>query len=176
MMPPVMSGLDEPLWIARPLVIDALNLAYWCGNPPSLRVPLTLMTHLLEQGQQAVLYFDASAQYKLGSEADLYAELVPHAGFVIEVPKGMPADRALLKQANAQGACVLSRDKYRDYRKRYRRLIDDPARLLSGAVVNGRLLIPALALDLDVPTSAAEAWSRLKLLLNQSGPRPTLGG
>lgn len=166
MILPVMSDPDEyTASSARPILIDALNVAYWCGNPPSLRLPLALMAHLIEQGHQAVLYFDASAKYKLANESELYAELVQHSGFVIEVPKGTPADRALLKQANAQDACVLSRDKFRDHRKRYRRLIDDPARRIDGAVVNGRLLIPLLVLDIAVPASVAEAWGQLESLL-----------
>lgn len=161
-----MQRLEElPPHPARPLFIDALNLAYWCGEPPSLRVPLSVMAHLLAAGDEAVLYFDASARYRLGSEASLYARLLQHSGHVIEVPSGKVADGVMLRQATARGACILSKDKYRDHRRRYRRLIDDPARLFSGTVEGDRLLVPALALELRLPASVHEAWASLEPVL-----------
>jgi hypothetical protein len=147
------------------LFIDALNLAYWCSRTPSLRLSLALAAHLFTQGHRAALYFDASARYKLADETELYAELMQYPTFCVEVPKGIPADREMLKQANRQGACIVSRDKFRDHRKRYRRLIDDPTRLFSGAVSNDRLLIPNLSIDISLPASAAAAWSGLQPLL-----------
>ena len=145
----------------RRIFIDALNLAYWCGDPPSLRMPVTLLTHLLAAGHVAVLYFDASARYQLGAEADLYAELLKHPQLCVEVLSGRTADGVMLRQATASGACIVSRDKYRDQRRRYRKLIDDPARLLTGEVANDRLLVPALDLDVPLPASAHEAWQQL---------------
>ena len=128
-------------------------------------MPLALAEHLLAQGHRTTLYFDASARHKLGSEAELYAELMRHPMLCVEVPKGIPADREMLRQANRQSACIVSRDKFRDHRKRYRRLIDDPARLFSGAVSNDRLLIPNLCIDIALPGSAVAAWSTLQPLL-----------
>jgi len=157
------SGMTEP--VRRPVLIDALNVAYWCGNPPSLRMPMTLMTHLLAGGYQAILYFDASASHRLRDEAGLYAQLMRHPGYFIEVPSGRSADKAMLRQATSSGACILSRDKYRDYRSRYRKLIDDPARLISGMVRDDRMLVPALALDVPLAVSAQEAWAQLESFL-----------
>lgn len=155
--------MAEP--VRRPVLIDALNVAYWCGNPPSLRMPMTLMTHLLAGGYQAILYFDASANYRLRDEAGLYAQLMQHPGYFIEVPSGRSADKAMLRQATSSGACILSRDKYRDYRSRYRKLIDDPARLISGMVRDDRMLVPALALDVPLAVSAQDAWAQLESFL-----------
>ena len=129
-------------------------------------MPLTLAAHLRAQSRGAVLYFDASAPYKLEAEAELYGALLK-TDLCVEVPKGVPADREMLKQATRQGACVLSRDQFRDHRKRYRRLIDDPARRFNGSVANGRILIPNLGLDIALPTSAAQAWA---LLNGPAGP------
>jgi len=150
---------------APALYIDALNLAYWCGEPPSLRMPMAVLAQRLAAAQPAVLYFDASARYRLGSEAGLYLRLLQHGGQVIEVPSGKVADGVMLRQATAHGACVLSKDRYRDHRRRYRRLIDDPARLLSGTVEGDRLFVPALALELLLPASVHEAWEKLEPLL-----------
>ncbi|MGH8432560.1 MAG: NYN domain-containing protein, partial [Solimonas sp.] len=147
------------------IFIDALNVAYWCGDPPSLRMPMTVMTHLLTAGHQALLYFDASARYRLGSEAGLYERLAQHPRYVIEVPSGSAADAVMLRHATSSGACILSRDQYRDYRKRYRRLIDDPTRLMAGTVEQDRLLVPFLALDMALPASVHEAWEQLESLL-----------
>jgi hypothetical protein len=147
------------------LFIDALNLAYWCGRTPSLRVPLALARQVLQQGHRAALYFDASARHRLADESEWYAELLRYPEFCIGVAKGIPADRELLKQANRHGACIVSRDRFRDHRKRYRRLIDDPARLCTGIVSNERLLIPTLGIDIALPASVAAAWSDLQPLL-----------
>ncbi len=158
-----MADLEPPPCLEpRPIFIDALNLAYWCSNPPSLRLPLTVLAALLAQRRSAKLYFDASARHQLKDEAGIYADLLQHSTEVIEVPSGKPADRVLLRDATTHGACILSRDKYRDYRKRYRRITDDPSRLLSGAVANHRVLVPALAIDSALPASVQDAWEQCK--------------
>lgn len=150
----------------RRILIDALNVAYWCGKPPSLRLPIGLLGGLLAQGHQALLYFDASAHYQLPHEAELYQRLIQQQpAHCIEVPSGRTADGVMLRHATASGACIVSRDRYRDYRSRYRKLIDDPARLLPGAVANDRLLVPALALDAALPATAVTAWQQLQIQL-----------
>lgn len=142
--------------------IDALNLAYWRGQQPSLRVPLALLAQLLEQGREAVLYFDANARHRIGGEAREYLQLLEHSRFCVEAPSGKRADGLMLRAATACGGCVVSRDKYRDYRKKYRRLIDDPARLLAGGVREDRLRVPGLGVDVALPASVDEAWNRLE--------------
>ena len=157
----------EPLRIdeERRFLIDALNVAYWCGSPPSLRLPMTLMTELLLRRHAVQLVFDASARYRLKDEVDLYEQLMLHPTHCIEVPSGRSADEALLKQARASGACIVSRDHYGDHRRRFRKLIDDPSRLLSGWVRDNHLQLLALSLDVALPSSAQEAWAQLQTLL-----------
>ena len=160
------SGAAAPKAVNANLIyVDALNVAYWRGNPPSLRMPVTLLAQLIADGYQVLIYFDASARYRLGDEAGLYERLMQHSRFCIEVPSGKSADAVMLRQANTNGARVLSKDKYRDHRRRYRRLIDDPARLMSGGVREGRLRVPALSLDVALPSSAEEALTQLESLL-----------
>ncbi len=79
----------------------------------------------------------------------------------MEVPSGKRADGLMLRAATACGGIVVSRDKYRDYRKKHRRLIDDPARLLGGGVRAGRLLVPGLGMDMSLAPSAEDAWQAL---------------
>lgn len=128
-------------------------------------MPLTLLAYLLGQGREVVLYFDASARYRLGEERELYERLLAHSPHCVEVPSGKRADGLMLRAATACGGIVVSRDKYRDYRKRYRRLIDDPTRLFGGSAKGGRLLLPGLAVDLPLAPSATEAWQVLEPFL-----------
>ncbi len=145
----------------RPLFVDASNVAYWCGQPPSLRLPIALIAGLLAAGHEAVLCFDASARHQLQDDAEYYERLIRLDRLAVEVPSGIPADRVLLRKANARNGAILSRDRFRDHRRRYRRLIDDPARVLAGQVRDDRLLLPALALDLPLPATTERAWALL---------------
>ncbi len=144
----------------RPLFVDALNVAYWCGQPASLRLPITLIAGLLAAGHDARLCFDASARHQLNDD-EHYRRLIMLDALAFEVPSGIPADRVLLRQANARHGAILSRDRFRDHRRRYRRLIDDPSRLFAGYIRNDRLLLPTLALDLPLPATTGQAWALL---------------
>ena len=123
------------------------------------------MAGLLEQGRPARLCFDASARHRLGDEAGIYDQLsgFPHA--VTEVPSGRRADGELLRQARATAACIVSRDRFRDYRSRYRKLIDDPTRLFGGYVQEDRLQVPALEFCCPLHASAQAAWDALRPML-----------
>ncbi len=145
----------------RRFLIDALNVAYWCGTPPSLRLPLALMHQLLSAGHEALMVFDASAPYQLRHEAALYAQLMQQPGFAMQVPSGRSADGELLRRARASGACLISRDGYRDHRRRYRKLIDDRTRRLAGHVAADQLVLPTLPLSVPLPASAEAAWLAL---------------
>lgn len=146
----------------RLVFIDALNVAYWCGMPPSLRLPLVLMQRLLADGDDAALYFDASARHALRHEADLYQQLLQYPQHCIEVPSGRTADGVMLRYARIRDACIVSRDRYRDYRSRFRKLIDDPTRLLPGYVADDQVQVPGLALTAPLAMTAELAWQQLQ--------------
>jgi hypothetical protein len=132
------------------LLIDALNVAYWRGAPPSLRLPLALATGLIDRERTVRMIFDASTPFRLPSdERDAYRQLLAQPGLAVEVASGVPADRQLLRLARASGSVIISRDRFREHRARYRRLIDDPERLLGGHVSADTLLLPHL--DLAIP-------------------------
>jgi hypothetical protein len=154
-------GPDHP----PPYLIDALNVAYWAGRPASLRLPLALLHHWLSQGRSAQLVFDASARHQLQHEAACYLQLLHRPEICLEVPAGRTADGALLRQARATGACIISRDHYSDHRRRYRKLIDEPGRVLAGWVKDDQLHLPALACPVPLAPSAGEAWARCCTLL-----------
>ena len=146
--------------VARPVCVDALNVAYWAGSPPSLRLPLALLAVLHDRRHDATLFFDASARYHLAAEADTYAALVAQP-FCVEVPHGRSADTALLRQARRSGALVISRDRFRAHRRRYRRLIDDAGRRCEGHVTDDALHLPMLGLVAPLASSAALALQAL---------------
>lgn len=148
----------DAVQVCDEILIDALNVAYWCGQPPSLRMPLALAVGLLQRKAPPVLYFDASARYRLEAETGLYERLLQHPQFCVEARSGRRADGEMLRRARAQGRCIVSCDRFRDYRSRYRRLIDDPSRVLSGFVESDRVFVPALDISAPLSTSAEMAW------------------
>lgn len=154
-----MSHPPPPAW--RRVGIDALNVAHWCGRQPQLRLPLALLVALQQQGHTACLYFDASAPHRFAADANCYALIKQHPAHCIEVPAGRSADSALLRDARAGGASIVSRDHFSDHRRRYRKLIDEPGRLLTGFVRDEVLHLPALDVLTPLPATAAEAWQQL---------------
>lgn len=158
---PPPTGRISPL---IPIGIDALNVAHWCGATPQLRLPLALLLQLHRRGHAAHLYCDASARHRFAADGALYAQLLAQARYTQEVAAGRSADGALLRDARASGGCIISRDHYRDHRRRYRKLIDEPGRLLTGFVRDEVLHLPALALQVVLPATADEAWQQLLAL------------
>jgi Zc3h12a-like Ribonuclease NYN domain len=136
--------------------LDGLNIAYWSGPPPSLRLPVTLATGLRAAGYAVTVVFDASAIHHWPQQAALYSALLTSSA-VRQVPSRQPADCLLLREARHSGGVVVSRDGFKDHRRRYRRLIDDPARRWSGFVRDDHLHLPALELCLPLPGSAEAA-------------------
>ncbi len=151
---------------SRPIVIDGLNVAYWRGKPPTLRLPLALMSALLQRGQATQLFFDANTPYQIAAdELPIYGQLQQHTDCVTQVPSRRRADWPMLKCARVSGACIVSRDKFRDHRARYRKLIDDPTRLVSGFVEQDVLTIPSLDLRIPLPATVEAVWQALRPLL-----------
>ncbi|MDO9451658.1 MAG: hypothetical protein Q7J29_02240 [Stagnimonas sp.] len=162
MLQPEHATAEKASLAATPCVlVDALNVAYWSGNPPSLRLPLALMTQLLADGHRALMVFDASAPHQLKHEHDLYRQLLQHSNHCIETPSGRSADGVLLRLARLNAACIVSRDHYRDHRRRYRKLIDDASRLHAGWVRDGCIHVPSLALSAPLAASTEAAFQQL---------------
>lgn len=145
----------------RSVWVDALNVAYWCGPPADLRLPLVLAGALRARGIHVCLVFDASAPHRFAHQAATYARLQRDgADWQMVVPAGRRADGELLRRARATGGCIVSRDRFRDFRSRYRRLIDDPQRVFAGGVVEGRLQVPSLSVDAALHLDAEQALSQ----------------
>ena len=131
-----------------------MNLAYWAGLPPSLRVPLGLMAALLARGDRPFAVFDANARYQLPpDEQPCYAALL-QGPWASEVPSGDSADGHLLKLAVDSGACVISRDRFREFRRKYRTVTRNPERKLDGTVHDDQIFVPGAELAAELPASA----------------------
>jgi hypothetical protein len=150
--------------VDRELVIDGLNVAYWCGSPPQLRLPLALLVALAQRGFRAVSVFDASAAHRFAADQTIHAQFRARWPQQVEVASGRQADVEILRLARDRGARIISRDHFADHRRRFRRLIDDPARRIEGWVEQGRLKLPALGLDELLPETAELAWRALTAL------------
>ena len=170
--------MPEPAPTPHPLpqsrwLIDALNVAYWCGSPPSLVLPIALLAQLLRAGCNAQMVFDASARYQLAGETVIYTQLIQRPTWAIEVPSGRTADGVMLRQARTSGGGILSRDRFRDHRRRFRKLIDDPTRLVAGHVTDETLIIPLLSLHAPLPRSTRDALAELEALMHADADTAT---
>jgi hypothetical protein len=117
---------------------------------------------LLARGDDARLVFDASARHRLPEDEGAHYEQLQQAPWFVQVPSGQSADTVLLKTARDTGACIVTRDHYRDHRKRYRRIIDDPTRLIDGWIESDRLVVPALDIASPITSSAFEIGTPLQ--------------
>lgn len=145
---------------ARLVLVDALNVAHWVGRQPDLRLPLAIACALIESGLDVHLYFDASAPHRLAAHAAIYAQLRAASTRIVQVRSGIRADGELLRHARKWGACVLSRDRFGDYRACFRKLIDDPQRVFGGHVADGAVHLPTLGVSVAVPATLEQAAAR----------------
>lgn len=153
--------------MTREVLIDALNVAWWCGDPPTLRLPVALLVELLNRGTPACLYFDASAPHQLARERADYDALFAFPDLVVQAPIGRTADGMLLRHARDRDAQIVSRDRFRDHRTRYRRIIDDPSRVIGGLVEPEVLRVPGLGLAALLPATSGDAVETLRRLIGR---------
>lgn len=140
---------------APAVLIDALNVAFWAGAPPSLRVPLAIAKALIARGRDVRLVFDASTPHRLADEERAaYDRLMAVIPCALQVPSGHSADRWLLQAAKATGGVIVSRDHFRQHRRGYVSIIHNPARRLDGWVAADGVRVPGLHLMEALPESA----------------------
>ncbi len=145
------------------LLLDGLNIAWWCGSPPSLRLPLSLWLGLSGQGRRATVVFDASTPYQLpAAERDIYAAWLADGTGIVQVASGQSADAWLLQAALQGGGAVISRDRFREYRRACRSVVRNPARRLDGFVAEDRIQVPALGQVVPLHPDAMQAWAQFR--------------
>ena len=145
-----------------PFLLDALNLAYWRGSPPSLRIPLSMAAGLLEKHGRVRLIFDASTRHRLSvAEQPLYERVLEDSSLAMQVPSGEQADRHLLQIARQESASIISRDRFRDHRRGFVSIIHNPQRLMDGWAAGDTVHVPVLELTTALYPTAQDAWQGL---------------
>lgn len=117
------------------IVVDGSNVMHW-GDAPSAKVLVRVLGALQAKGYAPIVFFDASAGYRL---ADRYLGAGDLAGLtglpaaqIHVVDKGVIADSAILGFSALHGLRIVSNDQYRDWRVQF------PHLGRKGAVLRGR--------------------------------------
>jgi len=117
------------------IVVDGSNVMHW-GGAPSAKVLARVLGALQAKGYAPIVFFDASAGYRL---ADRYLGAQELAGLtglpaarIHVVDKGVIADSAILRFSALHGLRIVSNDQYRDWRVQF------PHLGRKGAVLRGR--------------------------------------
>lgn len=104
------------------ILVDGSNVMHW-GGDASAEVLKRVLKSLENKGHAPIVFFDASAGYRLGdryyNEAKLAALLGRSANHICVVDKGVVADQAILMFASDYGLRVVTNDKYRDWRVQF---------------------------------------------------------
>lgn len=137
----------------RPIVIDGSNILYWKDNSPQIDTLRQVIDRLETLGFAPGVVFDANAGHLLTGRYQDDDRLAGMLGLaedqVLVVPKGTPADPAILTIARSLGAPVLSNDRYRDWLDTY------PEAATPGHVIRGGYRADGLWLDLPQPAQAS---------------------
>ena len=131
----------------RHVVVDGSNVMHWRGGRPDLAPVRAVVDRLAARGWRVGVMFDANAGYLLSGryrdDADLARELGLPSDRVLVVPKGTPADPAILQAARDMGARIVTNDRFRGWRADFPEA-GEPGRLIRGGMRDG-------ALRLDLP-------------------------
>lgn len=128
------------------IVVDGSNVMYWDGDAPRLDTVRAVTDDLRRRGLRPVIWFDANAGHlMLGRYAGpdrLARRLGLPARQVHVVPKGQPADPAIIAGAGRLGARIVTNDRYRDWQAA------NPALRLREVLVRGEVAAGVVRLGL----------------------------
>ncbi len=136
----------------RWIVIDGSNVLYWNENTPRIETVRAVVDRLTALGYTPGVIFDANAGYLIAGRYEHDATLGRRLGLpedrVMVMPKGNPADPAILESARDLGALIVTNDRYRDWAETFPE-VKEPARFIRGG-----FRADGLWLDLPAPASA----------------------
>ncbi|MGO4916873.1 NYN domain-containing protein [Pseudogemmobacter sp. W21_MBD1_M6] len=131
----------------RRIVVDGSNVMHWRAEAPSLDVLHRVLAELVKAEFVPVVFFDANVGYKLSGRHMDAAELATLLGIspaqVQISPSGTPADPMLLDYASRNGLRVVSNDRFRDWRVKFRK-VGTKGFLIRGRYAEGRVDMPML--------------------------------
>lgn len=101
------------------VILDGSNVMHWHAGTPNLDTVRLVLSEAMAQGLTPGVVFDANAGYLLAgkylSDKAFARALNLRQDRVMVVPKGTPADPAILTAARDLGARVITNDLYRDW-------------------------------------------------------------
>jgi len=124
------------------VILDGSNVMHWKEGTPRIETVREVVSHLSSLGLSSGVVFDANAGY-LTTGNYLHDSVFGKAlGLseerVMVVPKGAPADPAILKAARDLKAHIVTNDRFRDWADDYPE-VNDPGLLIRGGYRSGRL-------------------------------------
>lgn len=124
------------------VIVDGSNVMHWRDNTPRIETLREVIMALDGAGFAAGVVFDANAGYKLAGrylhDRNLSGMLGLPTDHVMIVPRGEPADPAILTAARDFGARVVSNDRFRDWADSFPDLTQ-ARRLIRGGYRDGKL-------------------------------------
>lgn len=131
------------------IVVDGSNVMHWKDETPQVATLKEVLSFLQVRGYNPGVVFDANAGYKItGSylhDRALGKLLGLSEDRVMVVPKGTPADPAVLASARDLGARIVTNDRYRDWAETHPE-VRTPGHLIRGGYREGKLWM-----ELDQP-------------------------
>jgi hypothetical protein len=130
-LPQPVRCVEQPLPLARFVLIDGLNMIRLHGGRPRLANLLTVVLHVARTAPDFGCVCDANTRYVLQDaqrflDVEGYKYLLHnHRDFFVEVTGGTRADDVILAEADARSATVISNDRFQKYDARYPWTKDD---------------------------------------------------
>lgn len=126
----------------RWLVIDGSNVMHWKDGAPAIETVQAVVRHVTAQGFTPGVMFDANAGYLIAGKYQHDHAFGRMLGLpenrVMVVPKGEPADPAILRAARDLGAQVVSNDRFRDWGEQFPE-VRTPGHVIRGGYRDGQL-------------------------------------
>lgn len=124
------------------VVVDGSNVMFWRDNKPSLATVQEVLAALERKGLSVGIVFDANVGHRLWrrykDDRDIARMLGLPIANVLVVPKGTPADPAILKTAADLGARIVSNDRFRDWAED-NPMVTVPENMIRGGYRDGKL-------------------------------------
>lgn len=101
----------------KPIVVDGTNVAYHTGKPPRISHIKRVRAALVKAGFSPIIYVSNALRYSIDDPPEL-ARMV-NIGWVIEADADRDDDLAIIEEAIAKRARIVTNDKYIQHRSTY---------------------------------------------------------
>lgn len=155
------NSKPKPRWI----VVDGSNVLYWKDNTPRIETVREVVAQLAAQGYAPAVVFDANAGYlvrgRYQHDGAFGALLGLPEDRVMVVPKGTPADPAILTAARDHGARIVTNDRYRDWADQFPE-VAQVGHWIRGGYKDGVMWLDIVDLDARAPEPAGSGTGQGK--------------